>query len=268
MGIIFSNKALSTESIACGGRFNVILTLTAEPNTDPIGPGATNIVVSDTVSSCFRIIGLFTPTQGTASLNDSNNIIWTIPSLGETATETASLEFTVEHIGPCQGLVEVNESISYDDAEGSVVTFPNPLLDVDCGINYCEGRCADPVDFTATGCTDSVELDAGDICIEGAGGIVSISAVLRSVCPGKRVALAVILNEVDSEGIELKRGMKVLTIPAVTGDICRDININCITFVVPDLPDQTLPACAERTYRARFIAHYIDTDFEPCCPEA
>ena len=82
------------------------------------------------------------------------------------------------------------------------------------------------------------------------------------------MALAVILNEVDGDGIELKRGMKVLTIPAVTGDICRDININCITFVVPDLPDQTLPACAERTYRARFIANYIDTDFEPCCPEA
>ena len=101
MGIIFSNKELSTENITCGGRFNVILTLTAEPNTDPVSPGATNVVVSDTVSDCFRIIGLFTPTQGTASLNDSNNIIWTIPSLGEIATETASLEFTVEHIGPC-----------------------------------------------------------------------------------------------------------------------------------------------------------------------
>lgn len=268
MGIIFSNKALSTESIACGGRFNVTLTLTAEPNTNPVGPGATNIVVSDTVSACFRIIGLFTPTQGTASLNDSNNIVWTIPSLAETAVETASLEFTVEHIGPCSGIVEVNESISYDDASGNVVTFPTPTIEVDCGINYCENRCADPVDFTSSGCTDTIEFDAGDICIEGFGRIVRINTVLRGVCPGRRVALAVILNEIDAEGNELSRGMKVLTIPSVTGDVCRDININCITFVLPELSDNTLPPCAERTYRARFIANYIDSDFEPCCPEA
>ena len=35
--------------------------------------------------------------------------------LGVKKSEGASLEFTVEHIGPCTGSIEVNESISYDD---------------------------------------------------------------------------------------------------------------------------------------------------------
>lgn len=276
MGIIFSDKELSTGSIACGGSFSITLTLTAEPNfiDDPDNPGteipvagATNIVVSDIVTPCFRITGLSSPSKGTATLSNSNNVVWTIDSLAETATETATLAFTVQHIGPCSGTVEVNESMSYDDADGGTATFPSPTITVDCGINYCEGRCAEPVDITASGCTDSIEFDAGDICIEGFGRIVRVSAVLREVCPGRRVALAVILNEVDDEGNELGRGMKVLTVPAFTGEVCRDVNINCVTFVIPELPDNPLPPCADRTYRARFIANYIDTDFTPCCPD-
>lgn len=269
MGIIFSDKELSTGSIACGGSFSILLTLTAEPNSEGgvVTPGAENIVISDTVSPCFRITGLSSPTRGTATLSNSNNVIWTIEALAEEEEETATLEFTVEHIGPCSGTVEVNESTSYDDSTGNVVTFPSPTLEVDCGINFCEGRCAEPVDFTASGCTDSIEFDAGDICIEGFGRIVRVSAVLREVCPGRRVALAVILNEVDDDGNELGRGMKVLTVPAFTGEVCRDVNINCVTFVIPELTDITLPPCADRTYRARFIANYIDTDFTPCCPD-
>ena len=152
MGIIFSDKGLSTDRIACGGRFNIILTLSAEPNfiDDPENPGteipvpgAENIVVTDTVSPGFRVIGLSSPSKGTATLNNSNNVVWTIDALAETEQESAILEFTVQHIGPCSGTVEVNESISYDDATGNVVTFPSPTIEVDCGVNYCEGRCAD-----------------------------------------------------------------------------------------------------------------------------
>ena len=270
MGIIFSNKELSTDIISCGGRLNVLLSLTAVPNSEGgvEAPGAESIVISDTVSPCFRITGLSSPTKGTATLNDSNNIVWTIDTLAEEEEESASLEFTVEHVGPCSGIVEVNESISYDDATGNTVTFPSPTVEVDCGVNFCEGRCADPVDFTSSGCTDSIEFDAGDVCIEGFGRIVRINTVLRSVCPGRRVALAVILNEVDGEENEVGIGTKFLTIPAVTGEVCRDVNVNCITFVVPEASDTALPPCAERTYRARFIANYLDSDFDPCCPEA
>ena len=268
MGIIFSNKELSTDTISCGGRFTITLTLTAVPNSDDdeVTPGAENIVVSDTISPCFRITGLSSPSKGTATLNDSTNVVWTIDELAAEAEESASLVFNVQHVGPCSGIVEVNESISYDDSTGNVVTFPTPVIDVDCGINYCEGRCAEPVDFTASGCNDTIEFDAGDICIEGFGRIVRVSAALRSVCPGRRVALAVILSEIDSEGEEQTRGMKILTVPAVTGEVCRDVNINCVTFVVPEEPESSLPPCADRTYRARFIANYLDSNFDACCP--
>ena len=79
----------------------------------------------------------------------------------------------------------------------------------------------------------------------------------------------VIVNEVDAEGIEYKRGMKTLLIPAHTQSTCTDVTVRCIKFVMPDElnvngPD-ALP-CADRSFRARFIANYVDTDYE-CCAD-
>ena len=78
-------------------------------------PGATNIVINDIVSPCFKITSLSAPTKGTASLLDSNSLLWKIDELGVSKSEGAALEFTVEHIGPCSGTIEVNESVDYDD---------------------------------------------------------------------------------------------------------------------------------------------------------
>ena len=82
-----------------------------------VNPGATNIVLSDTLSDCFRITSLSAPTRGSASLQNQTTVLWQIPELGVSQSEGAALEFTVEHIGPCSGTVAVNESISFDDAE-------------------------------------------------------------------------------------------------------------------------------------------------------
>lgn len=86
-------------------------------------PGATNIVIDDKVSSCFRITSVSTPTKGTATLIDSTTIQWKISELGVTQREGAELEFTVEHVGPCSGVVEVNESINYSDEEAMLWSF-------------------------------------------------------------------------------------------------------------------------------------------------
>ena len=96
-------------------------------------PGATDIVITDTVSPCFKITSLSAPTKGTAILPDSNSLRWKIDELGVSKSEGAVLEFVVEHIGPCSGTIEVNESIDYDDAEGNVAVFPSPDRAVDCG---------------------------------------------------------------------------------------------------------------------------------------
>ena len=230
-------------------------------------PGATNIVITDTVSSCFRITSVSMPTKRTASLLNTNSILWQIDELGVTQSEGAVLTFTVEHIGPCSGSVEVNESISYDDAEGNVVNFPSPVLDVECDIVVLPEICPEPVDLTVDGCEDTLEFDAGDLVLESLGRIVQLSVTLQNVCPNRRVALAAILTEVDDQGVEYKRGMKTVLIPAHTGDTCRDVTVRCIKFVLPESLNVSGAAnsiCGARNFRARFVANYIDNDFE-CC---
>lgn len=233
-------------------------------------PGATNVVITDKVVPCFRITGLTSPSKGTATMLDANTVQWKIDELGVTQSEGATFTFTVEHIGPCSGTVAVNESITYSDTENNVVNFSSPTVEVDCGITVCEEGCREPIDVAVDGCTDTVEFDAGDICMEGLGRIVQLDVTLRSVCPRKRVALAVLLHEVDEGGNEHKRGMKVMTVPAHTGENCRDVTVRCITFVLPedlDVSDGTSAICNQRNFRARFIAHYIDHDYNCCCCE-
>lgn len=230
-------------------------------------PGATNIVVTDTVADCFRITSVAMPTKGTASLLDANTVRWQIDELGVTQSEGAVLEFSVEHIGPCSGTVEVNASISYDDTEGNVVSFPSPELDVDCGIVILPEICPEPVDLTVDGCEDTLEFDAGDLGMESLGRIVQLSVTLQNVCPNKRVALAAILTEVDDQGLEHQRGMKTMLIPAHDRDSCRDVSVRCIKFVLPEalnVSGSTGAICTARNFKARFIANYVDSGFE-CC---
>ena len=232
-----------------------------------VNPGATNIVLSDTVSDCFRITSLSAPTRGSASLQNQTTVLWQIPELGVSQSEGAALEFTVEHIGPCSGTVAVNESISYDDAEGNVVTFPEPEINVDCGVVVIPETCPEPVALTIEGCDDTVEFDAGLLDLGALGRILQLSVTLQNVCPGKRVALAAILSELNGEDVELQRGMKILTVPAHDSASCQNVTVRCIKFVLPQ--DETAVVasiCGERRFRARFIAHYIDNSFA-CCGE-
>ena len=230
-------------------------------------PGATDVVVTDTVSPCFRITSVAMPTKGTASLLDAETVQWQIDELGVSQSEGAVLEFTVQHIGSCSGTVEVNESISYDDAEGNVVSFPSPELEVDCDIIIRPEICPEPVELTVDGCEDMLEFDAGDLGMESLGRIVQLSVTLKNVCPHRRVALAAILTEVDDHGLEYKRGMKTVLVPAHTKESCRDVTVRCIKFVLPeslDVSGSTSSICNARNFKARFIANYIDDNFT-CC---
>ena len=230
-------------------------------------PGATNIVIADQVSDCFRITSVSMPTKGTASLLDASTVQWKIDELGTTQSEAAVLEFTVEHIGPWSGTIEVNESITYDDTEGNVVSFPSPELEVDCDIIVLPELCPEPVDLTVNGCEDTLEFDAGDLGMESLGRIVQLSVTLQKVCPNRRVALAAILTEVDDRGLEYRRGMKTMVIPAHTKEACQDVTVRCIKFVLPESLDVSGSAgsiCNARNFKARFVAHYIDNDFA-CC---
>ena len=158
--------------------------------------------------------------------------------------------------------------ITYSDTEGNVVTFPEPTVVVECDVVVYPEECPVPVDVAVEGCSDAVVVDASDTYLESQGRIIQLDVTIKNVCPYKRVALAVILTEVDENGLEYQRGMKTLTIPAHNYPSCRDVLVKCIKFVVPeDLDVSGGPVgamCNQRNFRARFIAHNIDTDYR-CC---
>ncbi len=203
-------------------------------------PGATDIVINETVMPDFVITSIMPPTKGSAAMLGTQSLRWSIPQLGVTASESAVLEFFIRHVAQTSGTKPVNESITYSDTEGNTVSFPAP----------------------------TVAVDLGDTYLESQGRILQLNTTIKHVCPGKRVALAVILTEVDAHGTEYQRGMKAMTIPAHHEPSCRDVEVKCIQFVVPeDLDVSGGPAgamCNPRYFKVRLIAHNIDTDYR-CC---
>ncbi len=85
------------------------------------------------------------------------------------------------------------------------------------------------------------------------------------LCPNKRVALAVLLKEIDCNDVEHTRGMKTITIPALTGTTCQSVTIRCIKFVLPgDLDSGSCAICNTKKFKVRLLANYIDFNFK-CC---
>lgn len=239
--------------------------LFAELAANISNPGATDIVIDEMVSPDFIITNLLSPTKGSAVVLDTHTLRWKIPQLGVSSSESAVLDFFVRHIGQTQGQKPVNQSITYSDTEGNMVTFPDPSVLVKCDIIVHPEPCPTPTDLIAEGCSDAIHVDLGDVFLEGQGRIIQMDATIKNVCPGKRVALAAILTELDRDGMEHQRGMKTMTIPAHDFPDCRDIQVKCIRFVVPeDLSLSCGCLCSPRQFQVRLIANSIDTDFR-CC---
>lgn len=228
-------------------------------------PGASDIIINETVNPDFVITSILSPTKGSATMLDAHSLRWNIAQLGVTSSESASLDFLIRHVGQQPGNKPVNQSITYSDREGNVVSFPKPVVSVDCDIVIYPEECPAPVDLVVDGCKDSVAADLGDVYLQSQGRIIEMDVTIKNVCPGKRVALAAILTEVDRDGMEYQRGMKTITIPPHNFPICRDVLVKCIKFVVPeDLSVSGGAMCSPRRFKARFIANNIDTDYR-CC---
>ena len=230
-------------------------------------PGATNIVIKDVVSDCFKVVGVSSPTKGSATMQGNTTVQWKIAELGKNASEGASFTFTLQHLGDCRGDVEVNDSITYSDDEDNQVVFPSPTIHVNCDVVITPEDCPTPVEVSIGGCNDSVEIDAGGLMLQSQGRILQLDVTLSRVCPHKRVALAAIVTELDEQDIEHKRGLKTFVVPAHDRESCTDIKVRCIKFVLPEQLDVSgtgTGICNTRRFRASFIAHYIDNDFD-CC---
>ena len=233
-------------------------------------PGATSIVIDEVVNSDFRITSIAAPNKGTVVQTGQQSLQWKIDQLGVSKSESAILEFDIQHISKTGGLKQVNASITYSDKEGNKVVFPDPSLMVDCDIIVHPEPCPKPVELEVEGCRDTAVVDLGEVELESLGGIVELSLTVKDVCPGRRVAVAVILTEVDENGEEYSRGMKAFTLPTHDGPACRDVRVECIHFVLPedlDVSQQTPNSlCGARRLKARVLANQIDTDYR-CCGE-
>lgn len=231
-------------------------------------PGATNIVINEKVNPDFIITSVLPPNKGTTFMVDANTLQWKISQLGVSASEGAALEFYIRHIATDSGTKLVNQSITYMDTEGNDVTFPEPTVEVDCGIVIIPEECPTPIDFEAEGCQEAFVVDLGDTYLESTGRIVEFEVNIKNVCPQRRVALGIVLTEVDEQGLEYHRGTKTITIPMHDYPSCRDVLVKCIRFVLPEdlslASENTRGMCNTRNFKARVITNYIDSDYD-CC---
>ena len=127
--------------------------------------------------------------------------------------------------------------------------------------------CPEPMAIVVPPCQDAVQAVLPDVGPGGLGRIVQLDVVLKSVCPGKRLAVSVILGEVDANGLAAPRGVKHILVPAQPGSQCLDVTLKCIQFSLPEALDPSgdgSSLCKDRKLQAQVIANYVDTDFA-CC---
>lgn len=164
-------------------------------------PGATDIIINEAINPDFMIQGTPTASVGTISLLTGTSFRWSINQLGTTATESATVTFTIVHTATTTGVKHVDQSLTYSDNEGNVVSFANPTVFVNCHPTIPADVCPEPVEVELTGCEDFVEFNAGDLALEDTGRILQLDINLLNVCPFRRVALAVVLTELDDNDV-------------------------------------------------------------------
>lgn len=228
-------------------------------------PGATDLKIVEELNPDFEIVNIVTPAKGSVEQQSDTQLTWKMDSLGVSGVESATLAFRVRHRGVAGGVKQVNQSIQYSDAQGNLVDFPDPTVNVKCDLVVCAEPCPTPVDVVAEGCSDTVVVDVGDVQLGAQGRIIQLEVTVKDVCPNRRVALGVMLEEVGPDGKTEPRGFKAYTIPAHTQPGCRDVQVQCIRFVVPE--DVSLwgkSLCDTRRFQVQLIAQEMDWEFH--CP--
>ena len=170
-------------------------------------------------------------------------------------------------------VLPVNQGVVYSDREGSTLEFPSPTVEVICsgGGEIVPEPCPGPTMITVPGCQDALRTELPPVSLQSLGRIVQMDVTVKAVCPGKRVAVSVILTEMSEAGEKTPRGVKHILIPAQEGEACQDITLRCIQFSVPEALDtsgNTSSICNARQFEAQVIANYVDTDFACCDTEA
>ena len=230
-------------------------------------PGARDVTIREELTPDFEILSHDPPTHGSVTVTGPHTLTWMIPAAGRTPTpEAVRLRFTVRHTGTESGRFPVNHSLSYTDSLGNELAFPSPQVEITCpgGGDLLPEACPEPTIFQIPACRDAVHIQLRDTNLPSLGRIVQVDATLCHVCPGRPIAAAILLTEVDACGREHPRGMKTVAVPPQPGPGCRDVTLRCIPFVVPEaLTEHPDTLCQPRRFQARVLANYTDADV--CC---
>ena len=261
----------TADHVAATGDVNQLSRVFAQTAAQVVRAGALDAVLLETLAPGFKLVRVLGVSHGSVEVLDGRTLRWKAGTVGAAGPETASLTFEITHIGEEGGRMPVNQSLTYTDRADGQLTFPIPEVDVICdGPVICPESCPPPVTVRVEGCQDAAAVEAGEVYLSGLGRILQVDVVVKNVCPGRKVAAAVLLTELGEDGVEHDRGMKTVLIPAQDGTDCRDIHLKCISFVVPEVLDRTgdpASICNARRFRTRVLANYVDTDFTCCDPQ-
>ena len=156
-----------------------------------------------------------------------------------------------------EGTFEQQFEIETDVSENSCACPQEEELQEDDQSQQCD-RCHH-VYFER--CEDAKCCDLGDTVIESQGRLLDVKTTVKNVCPGKRIAVAIVVHELDSNNMAHHRGTKILTLPAHSHPTCKDIAVESTRFVLPEDVAVT-PSCSTCNNRRHFIvridAHYMD----------
>ena len=243
----------------------------AQITSEVVRSGILDGVIQEVLNPDFQIKQVLDSNYGTVTVTDGQHLTWKLYTATLPTPDTLTLSFEICHVGSAGGVKPVNASLIYRDRAENQLVFPSPEVEVSCENSAVVAEpCPAPATFSVEGCRDFGIVQANETALSGLGRIVQVDAVIKNVCPGKRLAAAVMLTEVDDNGVEHTRGTKTLLIPAQTGTRCQDLQLKCIQFVVPEALDPVgdpLSICGKRDFRVRVSANYVDSDFTCCDPE-
>lgn len=227
--------------------------------------GIINGEILEELCSEFEILRTGTPSHGSVKQLSSKILRWEIGTAGESVPETVSLTFQIHHIGNSHGSLPISRVSTYRALHQATLQLSSPSITIrpPCKIPIQPQPCPVPATFAMDSCQDSVVVDLQDVGMTALGRIIHLNLTLKQICPGKKVAVAVLLTEIRPGKGEFSRGMKFFTVPAHDHPGCVDVILRCIPFVVPE--DNCTPCgcslCGKRLFNARVMANYLDTDY-------
>ena len=238
----------------------------------------TNVVVIDDLSnSNVGIPTNINVSQGSAIVDPSNNIVWTVGTVLANTEITLEYDIEPDQINTNNGFVTTEVRVNGDLIDPEIVIPRNtqnpnydfldtfvrdcPEEDGECCCQACKPITVEPCELFKT---ETIDVER----IRCTGKLIDVTVNLQRVCPGQILNVGVFLVEnvpgdADGDGeieegetIQESRGfiVKQVTIPA-SDTACTSRLVNGFCF---QLTDDTGCDAEDRTFTAKVFATYIN----------